>query len=412
MARAAASRDPACGESVPNRSSTVLPHSGVTPGTAPAPHAPGIAIALRTEAEVFAELAPAWNRLHGEAASASVFNSWIWQFQWWQVYGRNQPLRLLVAREGDEVVGILPLYLQRVRVLGLPVRLLRLVGTGGDTHPDDLGPLLDPARAAAAAHELARFALELRGADVLLLTDLAPETPLAAALESAARRAGRAVLNGVSARIAFVRLPASWEEYLQGLSSHHRAGIRYKRRRLARSATTRFFKWRDREGIDNAFERLAELHRRRWADASGSFRSAEYLDFHRRVMKACLPRGWLRLYCLEVDGELVAMIYAYRFRHGVYCVQTGFDPARAKLKVGAVLLGHALEDAIGEGATVFDFLRGDHDYKDHLATGYRTTAMVRTFRATPGALAYRLRRVWLPVLKARLLRRPLPTLQA
>lgn len=397
-----------------NRSSTILPRPGVAPAERPgasAPASPRIAVTVRTDAAAFAELAPAWNRLHAQAAGASVFNSWIWQFHWWQVYARGQPLRLLVAAEGDDIVGILPLYVHSVRVLGVPVRLLRLIGTGGDTHPDDLGPILEPARAGAAAHELARVALELHDADVLLLTDLAPETPLAAALESAAGAAGRAVLAGVSERIAFVRLPPTWDEYLQGLSSHHRGGIRYKRRKLARSAEVRFFKCQDPAAIDAAFERLAELHRRRWADGSTSFRSAEYLDFHRRVMKACLPRGWLRLYCLEADGEIAAMIYAYRLRHGIYCVQNAFDPARAKLKVGSVLLGHALEDAIGEGAEVFDFLRGDHDYKDHLATGYRTTTSVRAFRSTPGALAYRLRRIWLPILKARLLRRAPPKLQ-
>ena len=122
-------------------------------------------------------------------------------------------------------------------------------------------------------------------------------------------------------------------------------------------------------------------------------------------MKACLPRGWLRLYCLEVDGEIAAMIYCYRFRNGIYCMQTGFDPDLGKLKIGNVLLGHAFEHAIGEGNSVFDFLRGDHDYKDQLASEHRETRIVAVFRATPAALVYRLRKVLLPLAKARLLRR-------
>jgi CelD/BcsL family acetyltransferase involved in cellulose biosynthesis len=380
---------------------------------APSGSAADIGIEVLSSAAAFAELAPEWNRLHGEAAAASVFNSWIWQFQWWQVYGRDRPLRLLVAWEGDAVVGILPLYVHRVRVLGVPVRLLRLVGTGGDTHPDDLEPILQPGCARAAAHELARAALALRGADLLLLTDLAPDGALRAAVESAAILAGRPVLAGVSERIAFIRLPQSWQEYLGRLSSHARTGVRYKRRRLAKGRAVRFFVWDDAAHIDAAFDRLAGLHRRRWAALGGSesFASAEYLEFHRRVIKACLPRGWLRLYCLEIDGEVEAMIYAYRFRGAVYCMQTGFEPAMRKLKVGSVLLGYAFEHAIGEGNAVFDFLRGDHGYKDRHATDHRETAVVRVFRATPGALLYRLRRIWLPLLKARLMRRPPPRLR-
>jgi CelD/BcsL family acetyltransferase involved in cellulose biosynthesis len=399
-----------------NRPLHTLPLPGATPSeTAPPspPDArdPGIGVKLITTAEAFAELAPVWNRLHAEATLASVFTSWIWQFHWWQVYGRGQPLRLLIAATEDEVVGILPLYVQSVTVLGLRVRLLRFVGTGGDTCPDDLGSILEPRRAQLAAQELARAALALRDADVLLLTDLSPECPLRAAVESAARGGGRPTLAGVSERIAFIHLPASWDEYLGSLSSHHRLGLRYKRRKLAKGHAARFFVCDDPAQLDSVFDRLAELHRRRWGGGSESFASAQYLEFHRRVMKACLPRGWLRLYCLELDGEIAAISYCYRFRNAIYCMQAGFDPAKAKLKVGSVLLGHAFEHAIGEGNRLFDFLRGDHDYKEQLASNHRETQSLRAFRATLGALAYRLRRVWLPLLKARLLRQPSPMLR-
>lgn len=373
------------------------------------PRGAGIAIHVATTAEQFAELAPAWNRVHDEAAVASIFTSWIWQFHWWQVYGGTQPLRLLVASEGEEAIGILPLYVHTVSVLGVPVRLLRLVGTGGDTHPDDLGPILAPRCAQAAADKLAHAALALPDADVLVLTDLSPDNALAAAVERAALHAGRALVKGVAERIAFIRLPGSWDAYLQSLSKHRRTRLRYARRRLA-AAHARFFVWEEPASLDTAFDRLAELHQRRWTGRGGSksFASAEYLEFHRRVVKGCLRRGWLRLYCLELDQEIVAIIYAYRFHDAIYWMQSGFDPDKSKLEVGNVLLGYALEHAIGEGNRVFDFLRGDHAYKDKLATGYRITLGMSVFRANAGALAYRLSRTWLPRFKARLLSRPAP----
>jgi CelD/BcsL family acetyltransferase involved in cellulose biosynthesis len=40
-----------------------------------------------------------------------------------------------------------------------------------------------------------------------------------------------------------------------------------------------------------------------------------------------------------------------------------FDPARARLAPGIVLLAHVIMDAIGRGVTVFDFLRGEEAYK-------------------------------------------------
>ena len=399
-----------------------MQHDGAAqfPGLAPRPPlAPGaqsargeLAVQFLTSNEEFARLAPEWNRLHARAEAASIFNSWLFQYQWWQVYGAQQPLRILVALERGETVGILALYIQKVVMLGVPVRVLRFVGSGGDTHPDDLGPVLAPGREAAVALKLARAALRLSGADVAVLSDIDPASAFADALEPAATDAGRAFLPEISERIAYINLPASWGEYLKSLTSDRRTRIKSARKKAQAAHNVRFFVWDDAASLDHAIDRLVELHRSRWqaSGGSGSFATAEYIEFHRQAMKSAFGRGWLRLYCLELDGEIAAITYCYRFRNRIYLMQAGFDPALAKSNPGKVLLGHALEHAIGEGNAVFDFLKGEHRYKDQLATGYRNTRGVRVFRNTPGGIAYRLRRIWLPQWKARLFRRPPPKL--
>ena len=372
-----------------------------------------IAVQFLTTSDEFARLAPEWNRLHAAAAAASVFNSWLFQYQWWQVYGGNRPLRILVALERGEVVGILALYIQKLKLLGVPVRVVRFVGTGADTHPDDLGPIVARGKEAAVSVKLARATLRLSGADVIVLSDMDPQSAFAGALEGAAADARRACLGEVSERIAYVELPRSWPQFLQSLSSDRRTRIKSARRKAAAAHRLRFFVWDDLAGLDGAVERLADLHQRRWSEAGGSasFATAEYVEFHRRIIKSAFPRGWLRLYCLELDGEIAAITYCYRFRNRVYLMQAGFDPAKARANPGKVLLGYAIEHAIGEGNAVFDFLKGEHRYKDQLATGYRRTRGVRVYRNTPGAIAYRLRRIWLPRWKAQLYGRTPPKLK-
>jgi len=100
----------------------------------PGDGAPGgeIAVQFLTLPDDLARLAPEWNRIHAQATAASVFNSWLFQYQWWQVYGAGQPLRILVALERGETVGILALYIQKLTVLGLPVR--ELPGSEGDLY--------------------------------------------------------------------------------------------------------------------------------------------------------------------------------------------------------------------------------------------------------------------------------------
>lgn len=348
-------------------------------------------------------LARGWDELHQRAPAASIFNSFAWQAEWWRAYGRGRELRMLVAERAGAASGILPLYMDPVRRCGVPVRLARLVGTGGDTYPDDLGPVVEDA---VAAQALAQAALGI-GADVVELADLDPRTGFAELAAAEAARAGWDAIRERAQRIAYLELPASWEAYLGSVSAHRRARIRKSRRRFAAAGEARFRIWDDVASIGAALERLATLHHRRW-DAAGepseSFSTPEYLAFHRAVMAATLREGRLRLYCLELDREVVAMLYAYCFRRGIYVMQAGFDPAHAPLRAGQVLLYHAIEHAIGEGNRVFDFLRGEHSYKDELATASRETVSVTLLRPGLAASAWRLRQQALPRWKRRLKR--------
>lgn len=355
-------------------------------------------------AEQFRGLREDWDALQQTASPTSVFASWAWQYQWWETYGTGRSLRLVLVRDGEKLVAILPVYLGRQRLLGgLKAWVLRFVGTGGDTHPDDLGPLLAAGEEPRAAAALADFLLAaLPGWDVVHLTDMHSASVFATALRERLRQAGGRADTGVSAEIPYVELPATWEAYLGTLSARRRNRLRSDRRKLG----GHFFVWEDADRLDEAVDRLVELHRRRWQTAgqSHSFASPEYVAFHRAVMKACLDRGWLRLYCLEREGQLVAMSYFYRFRNSVFLMQAGFDPAFAELRPGHVLTAYALEHAIGEGNDTFDFLRGHHQYKDELATARRETSFLTGYRRTGAALAYRALHRQLPALKQRVKR--------
>ena len=355
---------------------------------------------MRTSAELEV-LAPAWRRLHGEAAAASIFNDWAWQSAWWRQYGAGRELRLLVASRGAAIVGVLGAYVETRLQLGLPARVLRLIGDGGDTYPDDLGPLLAPGEERAVGGALATALLGLPGYDVARLVDIDSASQFPAAFSAAAGAAGLKCSRERGQQIAYVRLPRDWNAFLYSVSAHRRSQIRRNRAKLARAQGTRFFVWSDAERLAAAVARLAEIHRQRWGGASAAFASAQYREVHLATMRDALARGRLRLYCLEIGGAIAAMLYCYRLRNRIYVVQAGFDPKYAQWRPGSVLIDHALEHAIGEGNEIFDFLRGEHEYKDRLATDWRETVSMSAFRPTIGAVAFRARHVYLERTKAK-----------
>jgi CelD/BcsL family acetyltransferase involved in cellulose biosynthesis len=369
-------------------------------------HATSMTIRTIESANDFAALVHDWENLQKDAAVTSVFESFDWQHLWWTHYGKGAPLKLLVATSGGSVVGILPLWIHTIEMLRWPVRVLRFVGSGGDTFPDDLGPILAKGRESEVARALAEAVVRLQGWDVLLLQDMNPQNAFTPIMESVAKNAWMYCDTGRSERIAFMELPPTWDGWLGSLHRDKRYKIKNIRKKCNAAHPTRFFAWDDPATLDQGVDRLIALHHKRWEQAgqSHAFSSPEYKDFHRAVMKATMARDRLRLYCLELGGEIRAMYYFYKFRDRVYLMQSGFDPDFGAVKPGQVLLGHIIESAIGEGHKILDFLRGDHRYKDELATGERETVYLTAFRLRPGALVYRARRTILPRLKAELLK--------
>ena len=63
------------------------------------------------------------------------------------------------------------------------------------------------------------------------------------------------------------------------------------------------------------------------------------------------------------EGAPVAAFLCLEYAGRVGLYNSGFDPARAQLAPGIVLLAHVIRDAIERGVPVFDFLRGEEPYK-------------------------------------------------
>ncbi|MBP6250841.1 MAG: GNAT family N-acetyltransferase [Leptothrix sp. (in: Bacteria)] len=371
---------------------------------------------LITTTEALEALRNDWVALQDRMPGTSVFMTWEWQFIWWKHYGQGQPLRVLVVKDGERVLGILPLYLQRRRVFKFfPVRLLRNVGTGGDTTPDDLDPLIDPDQVEAVAAALVDHLLtQPLGQDLTCLADFQPGSVFARLLHQGSVNRSRSLHEGSSATITYTPLPLSWDAYLESLHRDRRNVIRRFRRKLEATPGARLFTWSDLHSLDEGVDRLIELHHARWTEKGGShaFRSDAYCGFHREVMRTLFAQGRLRLHGAEVDGHIVALLYCYRFRDRVLYFQGGFDPEVASLRPGLTLMGYAIEQAIAEGAQVFDMLRGEYDFKTQWAKRKRSTAQATVFEGSLAAALWRLRMHLLPPAKRFLqpLQRPLSPL--
>jgi len=92
------------------------------------------------------------------------------------------------------------------------------------------------------------------------------------------------------------------------------------------------------------------------------------MDVASRFMK----RGWLRLHVLRSVDQILAALYCFAFRDRYYYYLGGFEPDLHRFSLGTILTAAAVRQAIEEGCTSFDFLRGKESYKERWKPRVRT----------------------------------------
>lgn len=303
-----------------------------------------------TGAERLPAILPGWRDLWTRCGT-TPFQSPDWLVPWWDVFAPGV-LRIIVFRHGDATVAIAPLY----REDGARARLLPLGVSLSDYHD----VLLDPERVADGANW---FAEGLATMDDIAECEF-PEVS-----------AGAAALR--------LRVPVGWQDGKESASvcpvlelsdgpdalarSVRPSRLRHlktARRRATRRGECVLIE-ADADNVGALFSALVRLHAdRRHADgAPDVFADERVAEFHAAALPDLLAQRIARLYALEIGGKMAGVYYGFLWRRRAYAYLCGYNPEFAFESPGAILIGHAIESAVREGACEFDFLRGSEAYK-------------------------------------------------
>jgi CelD/BcsL family acetyltransferase involved in cellulose biosynthesis len=159
-------------------------------------------------------------------------------------------------------------------------------------------------------------------------------------------------------------LPARAEELPGPISRHQWENYRYYRRRAERRAHLQV-QTANEETVGDCLDVLLQLHRARWTERGcpGVLADERVESFHKEAAAGLQALGVLRLYVLRLNGRPAAALYACLWKRRFYYYVGGFDPSFRQVSPGTLLIGHAVQEAVREGADIFDFLRGQESYK-------------------------------------------------
>jgi CelD/BcsL family acetyltransferase involved in cellulose biosynthesis len=331
-------------------------------------------------AEEFEQLGGEWMELFTAAERQCVFLSFEWMFTWWRHWGKNRRLAIVTVRDAQgRLIGLAPFYIARTGPAGVGRRLSFLA----DTHvgSDYLGVLAMPGCEEAVVEGIvSALCSHRREWDYIELRD-AEDSPLFATLCARLEAMGMMARKTAASVCRYIRLPASFDQYLAGIGISLRSNFRRRWRVLQRMGPAEFVALSEVSDLERHFPELISLHGMRFEqrDQNSAFLRPGVPEFHAKALQALAARGWARLYLLRAGGQTVAALYGFSVGRTFQFYQCGTHPGWLHLGVGQLMVGHSIQEAIRTGHQDFDFLRGDESYKVYWAEQSRQTVTVRFF---------------------------------
>jgi CelD/BcsL family acetyltransferase involved in cellulose biosynthesis len=314
-------------------------------------------ITLYTEPTAFEILADEWQELMGRAVNAPIFMTVDYQKIWWHHLGRGQ-LRLLTFRDENSgrLVGLAPLFVDDEE--------LHFVGCVDVS--DYLDFLVDRDYCAEVYEALIDFIEPGLQADwdTAYFCSLAQHSPTHEIMVELAQKKGWKVHVEVEEVCPVITLSETWEDYLAGIDKKQRHEIRRKLRRAEMGAETRWFVIDQAEDLTaDILDTFIDLHQKSTPDKE-QFWNEAMENFFRALVRRTAELGWLKLYFVEIDGQIAATLLCFDYNDEILVYNSGFDPNKfGHLSPGNIIVSYSIQHAIDLGRKRYDFLRGDEIYK-------------------------------------------------
>lgn len=306
--------------------------------------------------EAFSELHDEWDALAGQSMTDTPFQSLAFQQSWWRhLQPSNASLHTITGRrENGDLAAIGCFFLQE--------GCLHFNGCVEETDYLDLIVREEEAEAGWTAVLNHLQQPSFPDWQTAKLCNVPTASATRRILAAVATKQGLDCHEEVVEVCPIIPLPTTFDAYLEMLDSKQRREISRKLRR-AEGAEARLIAIGPDDDLTQAVDEFLTLLQ------LSTFEKRDWLNDSRRAVfhetaQAALAAGTLQLLFIEIEGRKAAALFNFDYKKRVWVYNSGLDPAAfGALSPGVVLTAKAVELAIENGRSEFDFLRGSESYK-------------------------------------------------
>lgn len=318
--------------------------------------------------ERLGEIQQQWDQFL-ESIGGGIFLTYDWCRIWWKYYGKDRDLRVHIFSNKNDIVGIIPLFFEKIRLGPVLGRVGKIVGSDST-----LGQFVLPLAKEYIENIIKEFSKVISKDkwDILHigpLTGLFDNTDEIAALCSqylGSRYEIRSEEKGVQ---TYFKLADSWEGQLSELSKNQRKKFRKNDKAIQSGKMCLVSTLADNGDFGDMFDGFIRLHQSRWSKMGlgGHFEDWPYAyEFHRDVAAAQLKQKRLRLLEVKLDENIIGYKYGFRFgdKHYAFLDARSVTQPEHNLDFGKILFSEQVKNIQKENNIKYmDSMRGKYEHK-------------------------------------------------
>jgi hypothetical protein len=320
-----------------------------------------MAIEIIQSEDEFLKLNEEWNSLLKISASHVPFLRHEYLRTWWATLGGGEwtdgSLEIILKRDqGMNLQGIAPFFRHKGRILFL-----------GSFEISDYLDLIAPSKSIPDfIDEIFSYlgSPETAPWQSLDLYNLPDDSPTIPSLQQKGAKLGWLIKKEILQPAPTLKLPRTWDIYLDSLDDHYQREIERKMRRAENYfLPVDWYIVENENQLEGELDMFLELMTHN--PDKKAFLSEGMIQQMKSSAREAFLAGWLQLAFLTVGDLKAAGYLSFDFNQKLWIYNSGINPLFENISPGWVLLSKIIRWGIEAGKTELDFMRGDEPYKYH-----------------------------------------------
>lgn len=325
--------------------------------------------------EVLDRLIPKWDKLIADFYEITVFQYLEWMKDWWDYISKNQKITpyIIEVKDGNETIGIFPMYISRKKFAKFHFRVLRPIGY---VDSDYLIPIISKKYSAIDILKKAMMSVveDKENWDSIDWGDIPEKSLLDKFLNNiAANNGAQHMIRKKTDVCPYLVLDKDFEKVKPKIDKQFLGQTLSKERKMNRNGQLNFYMVKSPQEMEEIMQQLFKLHCKRWGNTNtpSRFECENERNYTLQVAKNLYHSNLLHLTYLTYNKKVVSVHFGMTDGKKVYFYTPAFDINFKKYSVGSILMYYLIRISCQEGYGEFDFMRGNENYKRLWGTSER-----------------------------------------